>query len=120
MRAGLSYLQNEKFLPEWKAGKRNVYHWYYATHVFHNMGGDDWKTWYSRVAGEILPEQLRNGPGNLRGSWNPFISKNRRTGAVEYGDPHEYAQFGGRLYITCFCILTLEAPYRYLPIYEQE
>jgi hypothetical protein len=87
--------------------------------VFHNMGGDEWKTWYARVQREILPNQLKVGPGNLRGSWNPHLGSNRQTGQKEYGEQHEYAQFGGRLYVTCFCILTLEAPYRYLPIYDE-
>ena len=95
---GADYLLDE--LPSWE--NPNVYYWYYATQVFHHLGGTRWKKW-NEVMREVLPsEQIT--VGRERGSWKPR------------GDIHAHA--GGRLYVTCMCLYMLEVYYRHLPIYQ--
>lgn len=96
--AGVEYLLAN--LPEWD--KRNVYYWYYATQVMHHMEGKPWRTWNDRMR-ELLPENQEKR-GKERGSWNPRGDR--------WGDA------GGRLYVTCLSIYTLEVYYRHLPLYR--
>lgn len=88
-------------LPEWD--KRNVYYWYYATQVCHHMEGADWQKWNS-VMRQLLPEHQEKRGGE-RGSWEPN------------GD--RWGNAGGRLYVTCLSLYTLEVYYRHLPIYRK-
>jgi hypothetical protein len=115
MKEGVQYLVNEKNLPEWSGGRRNVYAWYYMAEVLHNIGGEDWVKWYGVVQAAILDNQNRRGskdPGkDVRGSWDPNSPA---------GSPHEYADQAGRLYLTAMCVLILETPVRHLPIYAVE
>jgi hypothetical protein len=98
LRTGVDYILAN--LPEW--GKRNVYYWYYATQVCHHMEGEDWQKW-NKVMRQVLPEnQEKRGPE--KGSWEPNGDR--------WGDA------GGRLYVTCLSIYTLEVYYRHLPIYR--
>ncbi|MCA9216979.1 MAG: terpene cyclase/mutase family protein [Planctomycetales bacterium] len=80
----------------------NVYYWYYATQVYHHMGGRDWEQWNSTMR-ELLPAQ-QTKQGNEAGSWSP--------------DSDRWGSQGGRLYTTCMALFTLEVYYRHLPIYE--
>lgn len=109
---GVRYITADDQLPSWSEGKRNVFRWYYTSQVLHNIGGDDWKRWNTAVRTAIVRNQNTSGSGkagqDVRGSWNP-------TSPV--GDPREFAEKGGRLYITAICILILETPYRHQPIY---
>lgn len=90
-------------LPEWRVGRRSAYYWYYATQVLHHMEGTAWEKW-NRVMRQLLPEnQIKRG--SERGSWSPA------------GD--RWGQSGGRLYVTCLSIYTLEVYYRHLPIYRR-
>ncbi len=84
---------------------RDVYYWYYATQVAHNMGGDAWKRW-NRVMCKALPDQ-QVPHGKEAGSWDP----NRPI-------PDQWSSNGGRLFVTCLSIYMLEVYYRYLPIYS--
>ena len=84
----------------------NIYYWYYATQVLHNVGGDDWKTWNNAVRDALLA--LQEKEGHRAGSWAP------RGGAI--GD-HD-TRVGGRIYMTSLALCTLEVYYRYLPIYR--
>ena len=43
---GMAYLMNN--LPD--EGCPNIYYWYYATQVMHNMAGYEWDTWNKRCA----------------------------------------------------------------------
>lgn len=98
LRNGVDYILAN--LPEWN--KRNVYYWYYATQVCHHMEGEDWQKW-NKVMRQLLPEnQEKHGPE--KGSWEPNGDR--------WGDA------GGRLYVTCLSIYTLEVYYRHLPIYR--
>ncbi|HVW00387.1 MAG TPA: prenyltransferase/squalene oxidase repeat-containing protein [Planctomycetaceae bacterium] len=104
---GVRFLLQTENLPQWAPGKRNVYYWYYATQVMHHMEGNEWKQWNGALRDAISDHQVK--AGRMRGSWNPKSPE---------GDPKEHAAAGGRLYITCLCILSLEAYYRHLPIYR--
>jgi hypothetical protein len=97
--AGVEYLLEN--LPE--PQKRNVYYWYYATQVLHHMEGKPWQAW-NEVMREMLPE-LQIKRGAERGSWDPR------------GD--RWGGEGGRLYVTCLSICTLEVYYRHLPLYRK-
>lgn len=114
LQQGVGFITQEKFKPQWTAGRRNVYEWYYVGHVMHNVGGQQWKDWYQSVQEAIVPNQTRlganKGTNDVRGSWHP---------TEPTGSPHEYADKAGRLYITAMCILILEMPYRHLPVYEE-
>ena len=69
-------------------------------------------TWKARtgrkwngVMRQLLPENQEKRGGE-RGSWNPNGDR--------WGDA------GGRLYVTCLSLYTLEVYYRHLPIYRHE
>lgn len=112
---GIEYLQRPENDPRWDVGVPHVYYWYYAGHVLHNMGGDDWKTWYSDVQKLIIENQVKVGRTrkgeDIRGSWNV---RNRD------GIAYSYADKGGRLYLTAMCVLILEMPYRHMPVYGHQ
>jgi hypothetical protein len=100
LEAGVEYVVRN--LPSWD--NRNVYYWYYATQVCHHMEGPSWQKW-NRVMRKLLPEnQVTRGPE--RGSWDPDGDR--------WGGPG----YGGRLFVTCLSIYTLEVYYRHLPLYR--
>jgi hypothetical protein len=95
---GVNYLLEN--LPEWD--EQNVYYWYYATQVLHHVEGSPWRIWNEPMR-KLLPEkQVRRG--RERGSWDP--------GGDRWGGD------GGRLYVTCLSLYTLEIYYRHLPLYQ--
>ena len=98
LRRGVDYLH------EYPIGhsEKNVYYWYYATQVFHHMGGTDWDRWNKVMRQKIPQSQVKTGPD--AGSWSPA------------GD--RWGNQGGRLYQTCLSIYMLEVYYRHLPIYK--
>lgn len=85
---------------------RNIYYWYYATQLLHNMQNKDWQKWNVRVRDGLVEMQVK-GVGCDRGSWDPFLPQ-----------PDRWARSGGRLYLTALSVLTLEVYYRYLPLYQ--
>lgn len=98
---GLDFLLTHK--PEWRSGKIDVYYWYYASQALLHAGGPRWPEW-NRVMRELLPDhQVSTGP--QRGSWDPRDD--------------EWGAYGGRLYVTCLSLYTLEVYYRHLPLYQQ-
>ncbi len=86
--------------------QRNIYYWYYATQLLHNMKGKEWEQWNVRVRDGLVAMQ-RDGLGCDRGSWDPSEPQ------VDL-----WGQRGGRLYTTSLSLLTLEVYYRYLPLYR--
>ncbi|TWT96937.1 Prenyltransferase and squalene oxidase repeat protein [Botrimarina colliarenosi] len=98
---GVEFLLTHK--PEWRRGKTDVYYWYYATQAIFHAGGPRWTEW-NKVMRELLPAQ-QSKDGRDRGSWDP------REDA--------WGASGGRLYMTCMAIYTLEVYYRHLPLYQQ-
>lgn len=107
---GIEWMTSEINEPRWSGGRRNVYAWYYVGQALHNVGGDPWKSWYTRASSEIADNQVRGGKIEVRGSWSPISPP---------GDDHEYAKQGGRLYLTSLSLLVLELPYRHQPVYQQ-
>jgi hypothetical protein len=85
---------------------RNIYYWYYATQLLHNMQNKDWKRWNVQVRDALVAMQV-TGQGCDRGSWDPFQPQ-----------PDRWGRAGGRLFVTALSILTLEVYYRFLPLYQ--
>ncbi len=84
----------------------NIYYEYYATQVFHHMGGDYWDFWNGDDKAKrpgmrdiLVKRQEPNG------SWDPR------------NDVHSGA--GGRIMQTSLSLLTLEVYYRHLPLYQR-
>jgi hypothetical protein len=89
-----------------QSDERNIYYWYYATQLLHNMQNDDWQRWNVRVRDGLVAMQVK-GDGCDRGSWDPA-----------WPQPDRWGRSGGRLFLTSLSILTLEVYYRYLPLYQ--
>ncbi len=89
-----------------RSNERNVYYWYYATQMLHNMQNDAWKSWNLRVRDGLCSIQVQ-GDGCDRGSWDPLLPQ-----------PDRWGRAAGRLFVTSLSILTLEVYYRYLPLYR--
>jgi hypothetical protein len=98
MRDGVEYLL--KHLPN--KDSKNIYYYYYATQVMHNVPGEQWESWNRKMRRVLVESQERTGCAE--GSWNPE------------GD--EWGDAGGRLMVTSLSCLTLEVYYRYLPLYK--
>jgi len=86
--------------------ERNIYYWYYATQLLHNMKNRDWERWNAKVREELIRTQVQEDSCAF-GSWDPLVPQPDR-----WGGP------GGRLFQTSLSILTLEVYYRYLPLYR--
>ena len=83
----------------------NVYHNYYGTLALHHsrhsdQGKHNWEKWNSVLRDHLINSQEKSG--HESGSWH-------------FDD--RWGNVGGRLYTTCMCALTLEAYYRYEPLY---
>ena len=96
---GVEYLDKLKPMPN------NMYYNYYATQVMHHWGGEEWTRWNDVMREQLIRTQHPLKDGHLAGSW-------------DVADPHGGA--GGRLYMTCLSIMTLEVYYRHLPMYSRE
>jgi hypothetical protein len=88
------------------SGDRNIYYWYYATQLLHNMRNEQWKRWNVKIREGLIGLQVKED-GCAHGSWDPFLPQ-----------PDQWAETAGRLYLTSLSILTLEVYYRYLPLYR--
>ena len=100
------------FPPEKNASKEiqekrlnsNVYGCYASSMALKGLGpyNQYWRIWNKVLSSELPKRQV---PPNSQeaGSWNP--------------ESDEYAFGGGRLYVTCLSILSLEVYYRHLSIY---
>lgn len=86
--------------------ERNIYYWYYATQLLHNMQNKDWPKWNVRVRDGLIAMQI-GGTGCDRGSWDAFQPQ-----------PDMWGRSAGRLFLTSLSLLTLEVYYRYLPLYQ--
>jgi hypothetical protein len=93
------------YLDETKPSPNNMYYNYYATQVLHHWGGEEWTRWNTVLRDRLVQTQHQVKDGHLAGSW-------------DVADPHGGA--GGRLYMTCLAVMTLEVYYRHLPIYQRE
>ncbi len=86
--------------------ERNIYYWYYATQLLHNMKNKDWESWNPKVREALISMQVKQD-GCALGSWDP-----------DFPAADHWGQTAGRLYVTSLSILTLEVYYRYLPLYR--
>ncbi|MGD0899571.1 MAG: prenyltransferase/squalene oxidase repeat-containing protein [Thermoguttaceae bacterium] len=100
MADGVKYLMNH--LPD--AEPPNVYYWYYASQVLHNMSGYEWDQWNRRMRKILVDSQCKESSSCANGSWDPA------------GDT--WGKVGGRLMVTSLAALTLEVYYRYPPLYR--
>ncbi len=98
---GVQYLMAN--LPDHNA--HNIYYWYYATQVMHNMADKDWDTWNRKMRDILVHEQATQGCAS--GSWDPDKPVRDAWGPQ-----------GGRIMMTSLSALTLEVYYRYLPLYK--
>jgi hypothetical protein len=89
-----------------ESGERNIYYWYYATQLLHNMKGDKWERWNLKIREGLISMQIKDATC-AHGSWDPFQPQS-----------DVWARTAGRLYLTSLSLLTLEVYYRYLPIYR--
>ncbi len=89
-----------------EGGERNIYYWYYATQLLHNMRNDQWERWNPKIREGLIGLQVKDDTC-AKGSWDPFSPV-----------PDIWAERAGRLYLTSLSILTLEVYYRYLPLYR--
>jgi hypothetical protein len=83
------------------------YYWYYSTQVIHHYQGPEWERWNRSMRRIWVERQNRDTKSTDFGSWNP----------KDFGYGHDL-KAGGRHYLTCIGLLTLEVYYRYLPLYE--
>jgi hypothetical protein len=84
---------------------RDTYYWYYATQVMFHLGGENWKNWNEHLQELLVTSQIKRGPN--AGSWDPIRPV-----------PDRWAGNAGRLYVTTLNLLSLEIPYRHLPLHE--
>jgi hypothetical protein len=103
MTGGVEYLMSQ--MP--KETDKNVYYWYYATQVMHNMLGPDWDKWNRQMRRILVESQAKSGCAS--GSWDPLAPTKDA-----WGDR------GGRLMQTSLSCLTLEIYYRYLPLFQTD
>jgi hypothetical protein len=99
---GASLVASDLYTSE----ERNIYYWYYATQLLHNMKNKDWEAWNLKVREGLITTQV-GGSGCARGSWDPFSPQ-----------MDQWGRSAGRLFETSLSILTLEVYYRYLPLYR--
>jgi hypothetical protein len=88
------------------SNERNIYYWYYATQLLHNLGGKEWVSWNKHVRDGLVAMQIADD-GCDRGSWSPVLPQRDRWGGQI-----------GRHYVTALSLLTLEVYYRWLPLYR--
>jgi len=96
---GVDYLDKHKPAPN------SMYFNYYATQVMHHWGGEEWTRWNDVMRDQLVRTQHPLKDGHLAGSW-------------DIADVHGGA--GGRLYMTCLSVMTLEVYYRHLPMYSRD
>jgi hypothetical protein len=99
---GMQYLRNH--LPD--ENRSNIYYWYYATQVMHNMAGYEWDEWNRKMRDILVHTQVRSVDECANGSWDPTND--------------HWGSRGGRVMQTSLSALTLEIYYRYLPLFKAE
>ena len=90
--------------------ERNIYYWYYAAQLFHNLKDEAWTAWNPRARDYLVDTQDLE-PGCYRGSWDPLFPY---TTNLDFYDPDAWGDYAGRHFQTTLSILTLEVYYRYV------
>ncbi len=83
----------------------NPYYVYYATQLFHHLGGTRWQSWNKQTRDKLIATQTLIG--HEKGSWFP-------------DNANSHCHTGGRLYVTSLNCMTLEVYYRHLPLYQKQ
>lgn len=91
-----------------KGPSDNLFYNYFGTQVMQNMEGDYWLNWNNQMRDKLVKSQQKDG--HAKGSWWEGFETN----------PKSEAKVGGRIYITSFATLILEAYYRNMPLYSQD
>ncbi len=105
LKRGVAFLTESDNLPSWQ--NRNIYYWYYATQVLHHVEGTAWQRWNGILRDMLVRHQVTNGTQD--GSWHPMAP-----------EPDRWGFHGGRLFVTCLTLCTLEVYYRHLPLYSSD
>ncbi|MDA7978556.1 MAG: hypothetical protein MPJ50_07275 [Pirellulales bacterium] len=79
----------------------NYYYWYYGTLSMYQLGGRHWEEWNKALLEQVLSRQ--RGDGDNAGSWEA---------------DSVWGGYGGRVYSTALATLSLEAYYRFAPMYQ--
>ncbi len=87
--------------------RRDIYYWYYATMMMHNIIDPDWDAWNRQMRRTLITTQVNQPDSCANGSWDPDKPTQDRWGSQ-----------GGRLFVTSLSVLTLEVYYRYLPLFK--
>ena len=87
-----------------QSSDRNIYYWYYATQLLHNMGSDKWERWNLKIREGLIRMQVKD-------------SSCAREAGILLPRPISGAH-GRPPVLTSLSILTLEVYYRYLPLYR--
>jgi len=103
--------QGVSYLSAMGPSKQDLYYDYYATQVLHHWGGKRWDNWNVVMRDWLVDTQEQEG--HAFGSWSAYNDDGSSR------DPHGTGA-GGRLYATCFAVLTLEVYYRHLPLYQRQ
>ncbi len=101
-RANAALERGVRFLAATGPARNNMYYNYYATQVMHHWGGEEWENWNKVMRKQLVSSQHK---------------KNHAAGSWDVADSH--GRSGGRLYMTCLCVMTLEVYYRHLPLYQE-
>jgi hypothetical protein len=104
-------LAGVEYLKKTPPGTGGLYYDYYATQVFHHMGGESWQFWNQGPSGKggirdmlIARQEHKTGSKtHIEGSWRPDL-----------------APEGGRIMATSLSLLCLEVYYRHLPLYRRD
>jgi len=92
-KGGIEYLRKHPFkTDEWAWREHLFYSYYYGTQAMYQVGGDDWKNWFTMVRERLIKSQQADG------RW-------------EDGPGDEYA--------TAMAVLALQVPAGLLPIYQK-
>jgi hypothetical protein len=111
-------LRGVEYLKQLPPGKSNdLYFEYYATQVFHHIGGPTWQFW------NLGPDG--SGKGGIR---DTLISKQDKgtdgKTAHQFGSWNlpgaDFKNDGGRIMWTSLALLSLEVYYRHLPLYGKD
>ena len=110
--ANRDLLNGVEYLKKYPPGRSGVYYDYYATQVFHHVGGESWQFW-------------NLGPDGKSGIRDTLIAKQDMGRDPKH--PHQLGSWegtnahgGGRLMATSLNLLSLEVYYRHLPLYRRE
>lgn len=101
MKTGVEFVASDLH----KHNNRNIYYWYYATQLLHNVQGRLWRDWNVKIREGLVSRQT-GGTGCDHGSWDPVRPV-----------PDQWGVSAGRHFTTALSTLTLEVYYRYLPLY---